>query len=235
MSWLARPGDVLRAGAVCRHWRELLRHDHVWEPLCRAFKALGLATGWDMLAKVKARPECQLSWKQLFVQRARSRRRPEATLSAATHARPEDYLIGVEVHLLGSRTRVLLDAEDDELIVGAMREVMVRERKVRSVQQTGLGLSTLLVYLQDKTTLIRLARQHAVELFGIRSSARDEWVVLQTVQLAEELLPAEPMVKLPKLDPLPLKRPQAFASYILFKQEQTSRWERRKQRELPWS
>ena len=225
---------MLRAGAVCRHWRELLRHDHVWEPLCRAAKALGLATGWDMLANVKARPECQLSWKQLFVQRARSRR-PEAKLGAAPRARPEDYLIGVEVHLLGSRTRVLLDAEDDELIVGAMREVMVRERKVRSVQQTGLGLSALLVYLQDKTTLIRLARRHAVELFGIRSSARDEWVVLQTVQLAEELLPAEPMVKLPKLDPLPLKRPQAFASYILFKQEQTSRWERRKQRELPWS
>lgn len=242
---VARPGDALRAGAVCRHWHELLRHDHIWEPLCRATKVIGLATGWDMLAKVKARPECRLSWKQLFLQRARCLR-PDAEFCTALLERREDFLIGVEVHMLGSRERVLLDANDDELVVRTMREVMVRERTVKARESKARRVaqafevkgvspylygcrvlssdSALLVYLQDKTALIRLARSHVVELFGRRAMVRDEWVVLQAIRLAEELLPKEALLQ--------LKPPPSGSGRELFLQEQRSRWKLwRKQRE----
>ena len=62
--------DILRAEEVSREWHALMQNDRVWEPLCRRYAGKGLATGFGMLASLKARPECRLSWRQLFVQRA---------------------------------------------------------------------------------------------------------------------------------------------------------------------
>ena len=62
--------DILRAEEGSREWHALMQNDRVWEPLCRRYAGKGLDTGFGMLAALKARPECRLSWRQLFVQRA---------------------------------------------------------------------------------------------------------------------------------------------------------------------
>ena len=243
---VARLRHILLAGAVCRQWHELLRHDDVWKPLCNAANALGagfgvgLASGWQMLASVKARPECRLSWKQLFLQRARSLNRsptqmnarmsractrspllllqpPQAQLAdlgpqfvrglsprPEAPARREDFLIGVEVHLIGSRERALLDAENEQLIVAEIRNVM-EENYVRSRRRIittpfiDAKLSALEVqcfHLKIKKWLVELALTHVVEVFGPRAEARGEWIVMQALRLANKVVSAEPTVTL---------------------------------------
>ena len=93
--------DILRAEEVSREWHALMQDDRVWEPLCRRYAGKGLATGFGMLDELKAQPECRLSWRQLFVQRAVSLRPPASPKNDLCIKR-EDYLIGVEVYLLAS-------------------------------------------------------------------------------------------------------------------------------------
>ena len=79
--------DILSADGVSRKWHEVMQDDRVWEPLCRRFAGKGLATGVGMLATVKTQPECQLSWRQLFVQRARALNTPAHEKEPRTSAR----------------------------------------------------------------------------------------------------------------------------------------------------
>ena len=86
--------DILRAEEVSREWHALMQDDRVWEPLCRRHAGKGLATGFGMLASLKSQPECRLSWRQLFVQRARALKRPPKPKAPTGSAKPQSRAAG---------------------------------------------------------------------------------------------------------------------------------------------
>ena len=92
-SQLTELRDILRAEEVSREWHALMQDDRVWEPLCRRYAGKGLDTGFGMLASLKSQPECRLSWRQLFVQRARALKRPPKPKKEPRRDKREDYTI----------------------------------------------------------------------------------------------------------------------------------------------
>lgn len=88
------PADVARAGATSRAWRQAANSEQIWRLVCESTGVVGLG----MKLKARLAGFCQLSWRQLYVQR---------TLADHNHdrespVRPEfpprsDYLIGIEL------------------------------------------------------------------------------------------------------------------------------------------
>ena len=109
----------------------------------------------------------------------------------------EDYRLGVEVYMLGSRERVHGDANDDMAVLAALRDVLTREG--RFSREKALTISDLASFLADKVHLLGYAMTHAHELFGPAILERKEFVMQHALQIVNELHP-EPQVELPALD-----------------------------------
>ena len=191
---LTELSHVLRASETCQEWHATLCHDRLWEPLCKKLNGKGLETGWETLKLLNDCPESRLSWKALFMQRARCLAAPVDAPPLAPKLCRDDFKIGVEVYLLGSRTRVLADAQDDAAVIGALREV-IKPPEVSANLDTSVRLeagaaagrpadaeddAVLLIKLahdlQNKVALFNAALRHVKELFGQAIVARTEWV-----------------------------------------------------------
>jgi hypothetical protein len=80
--------ELGRARAVCRGWRATASSDALWKPF---------AAGSAMLAALKARPECKLTWCELFTQQKNAQKRIAAQPPPYMHPKRSDYLLGIEV------------------------------------------------------------------------------------------------------------------------------------------
>ena len=58
---LDKAKDLARAGAVCRAWRQLASDDALWKDVCSR-------SSNSLLAVLKSRPGCALSWRQIYAQ-----------------------------------------------------------------------------------------------------------------------------------------------------------------------
>ena len=186
---------VLRASAVCRDWRRISGDDRIWGPLCKEFKAKhSLVTGWEMLELLKALPESRLTWRQIFMQRARSVA-PLTKKAPAKTVRREQFLLGTEVYALGPRTRVLGDVQDDAAVLGALREVMGGaapliyrpEFSVTGYSEADAAVIMLKETLRMKVSHFRSALSHVRELFGPSITGRAEWIWERGIEMADEL------------------------------------------------
>ena len=90
--------DLSRATGCCRHWRAAISDEVEWRELCKCVPLAAL-----LKARPLAWPGCQLSWRQLFVQRviASTNPRPALMWYGGAHAfpptSPENYLLGLEI------------------------------------------------------------------------------------------------------------------------------------------
>eukprot|EP01046_Picozoa_sp_COSAG06_P069126 COSAG06_NODE_18707_length_872_cov_1.200517_1_plen_237_part_10 len=183
---------VLRASAVCRDWRRISGDDRIWGPLCKEFKAKhALVTGWEMLELLKALPESRLTWRQIFMQRARSVA-PLTKKAPAKTVRREQFLLGTEVYALGPRTRVLGDVQDDAAVLGALREVIGGPARQiyapsSSYSEADAAIIKLERTLMHKVSHFRGAFPHVAELFGPSIASRAEWIWERGIEMVDEL------------------------------------------------
>ena len=230
--------DIMRADEVNREWHTLMQDDRVWEPLCRMHKGRGplAAAGFGMLATLKE--NTQLSWRQLFVQRARALQPLSDEDSAPRARRREDFMLGAEVYLMGRRERVHGDAQDDAAVLAELRNVLTREQyahwrrdpepprkqPARRSKKTAPpakkpkkeDISQLIQILTQKRRLQRFVLPHLVELFGpaMIVDERKEWVLKNALRILDELHPDEPNLELPAIDAeAPKKPPSAFGMF----------------------
>ena len=104
---ISTPKAVARASATCRAWRHAANSERIWEGICER-------SGLPLLKILKTAPGCQMTWRQLFVQRvAANRLPPPADVPAPARA---NYLIGLELFAIrADGTRTLLHASTVEL------------------------------------------------------------------------------------------------------------------------
>ena len=99
--------DLARAGAVCRAWRQIAMEDALWEDVCSSI---------PLLALLKSRPGCTLSWRQIFAQH-RMAARVAQQLPAEPPAPPRsDYMLAVECHVDQPGGSMVLHASLNELL-----------------------------------------------------------------------------------------------------------------------
>ena len=219
--------DIMQADEVSREWHALMQDDRAWEPLCREYEGIGAATGYEMLKALKEKT--QLSWRQIFTQRARCQK-PLSPVPPPPARKREDYLIGVEVYKRGKPERVLGDVQDDATVLAALRKCLTLEplselfdapprssalptRKARSKKKaTHDDIDNLCNYFAGKLDLFERAPRHMFQLFGPSLATRKEWVLQQAMQIVDELCPAEPtLFELPALDEEEPPRPRSSA------------------------
>ena len=117
--------DIMRADEVSREWHALMQDDRVWEPLCRMHKGRGplAAAGFGMLSTLKE--NTQLSWRQLFVQRARALQ-PLSDEDPAPRARRREGLYGYQGCLKLPRPKPVelrgIDMTSNEALFGKLQE-----------------------------------------------------------------------------------------------------------------
>jgi hypothetical protein len=192
----------LSSDIVSKDWHHLLQDDRIWQALCKVHKMKGQASGYAMMALIKSRPECRLSWRQLFVQRARSLKEPRLDDDGA-EALPqrEDFLIGAEVYLMEVPEQTYGDVEDDQAVLTALRERLAAayedevgcyidedeprrlpSRKARKDPQKVLDdTERLRESLDKKSDIISTAIPHLHGLFGPAVLARKEWIFRQAL------------------------------------------------------
>lgn len=125
--------DLARAGAVCRAWRQIAREDALWEGVCSRSSSIPL------LALLKSRPGCTLSWRQIFAQH-RMAARVAHQLPAEPPAPPRsDYMLAVECRVdQPGRGSMVVHASLNELKEPVDEFPLFSEERGRLLQLRGL-------------------------------------------------------------------------------------------------
>ena len=89
---LDKAKDLARAGAVCRAWRQLASDDALWKDVCSR-------SSNSLLAVLKSRPGCALSWRQIYAQHKMAARAAEQPAPAIPGPVRSDFMIAVEYHV----------------------------------------------------------------------------------------------------------------------------------------
>jgi hypothetical protein len=114
--------DLARAGGVCRVWRQIARDDALWEDVCSR-------SSIPLLALLKLRPGCTLSWRQIFVQNRMAARVAEQLVLVEPPAPlRSDYMIAVECRcsmvVVHASLNELSERDDEHPLYGWEHELL---------------------------------------------------------------------------------------------------------------
>ena len=104
---LDKAKDLARAGAVCRAWRQLASDDALWKDVCSR-------SSNSLLAVLKSRPGCTLSWRQIYAQHKMAARAAEQPAPAIPGPARSDFMIAVE-YTVDNPDRLVVHSSLNEL------------------------------------------------------------------------------------------------------------------------
>ena len=128
---LDKAKDLARAGAVCRAWRQLASDDALWKDVCSR-------SSNSLLAVLKSRPGCTLSWRQIYAQHKMAARAADQPPAEAPTPARTDYMIAVE-YTVDNLDRLVVHASLNELASPMVQDGARVLARLQELTSAGFG------------------------------------------------------------------------------------------------